>query len=160
MREIRTLRSVGAGGGSSPLATRCEGSNVLAYSENEPCFSLLSRDKCNRCPASSVSWINHLRICKKSLANFVIRGSGGSSPSAEQPTRVPCDPLAQSRGSYGEFFFGGVYGIASNAPDFVTTGTGSQKSLSSFKLHCTYQELPVSWSSRMKVHTFSVGWSV
>ena len=33
MPEIGTLRSVGAGGGSLPLATRCEGSNVLAYSE-------------------------------------------------------------------------------------------------------------------------------
>ena len=37
---------------------------------NGSCFSLLSRDKCNGCPASSVSWINHLRVCKKSLENL------------------------------------------------------------------------------------------
>src|SRR6266853_5445460 len=43
---------------------------VREFCGNQPCFSLLSGDKCNRCPASSVSWINHLRICKKSLKNL------------------------------------------------------------------------------------------
>ena len=43
---------------------------------NQRCFSLLSRDKCNECPASSVSQISYLRSAQKPFVDFVNRWSG------------------------------------------------------------------------------------
>jgi hypothetical protein len=38
---------------------------VWEFCGNKGCFPLLSRDKSNRCPASSVSWISHLQNVPK-----------------------------------------------------------------------------------------------
>src|SRR5882762_599988 len=60
---------------NSSIVGQKENRFVREFCGKQPCFSLLSRDKCNRCPASSVSWFNHLRICKKTSRDFVNRRS-------------------------------------------------------------------------------------